>query len=97
MIISALKSSDPKDLRSPIHPDTISALISLGVDVVFEHGIGDGIFTSDKDFENLGLKSSTRDSCIANSDLVIYSKNNKSSKDGCFKLSSQPCWLFGCY
>ena len=71
MIISALKSSDPKDLRSPIHPDTISALVNLGGDIFFEHGIGEGIFTSDKDFENLGLQSTSREECIANSDLVI--------------------------
>ena len=71
MIISALKSSDPKDLRSPIHQDTISALVDLGVEIFFEHGIGEGIFTSDKDFESLGLQSSTREYCIANSDLVI--------------------------
>ena len=71
MIISALKSSDQKDLRSPIHPDTISALIDLGADVFFEHGIGEGIFTSDMDFENLGLKPSSREDCIASSDLLI--------------------------
>ncbi len=71
MIISALKSSDPKDIRSPIHPDTISALVNLGGDIFFEHGIGEGIFTSDKDFENLGLQSTSREECIANSDLVI--------------------------
>jgi NAD(P) transhydrogenase subunit alpha len=71
VIISALKSSDPKDLRSPIHQDTISALVNLGVEIFFEHGIGEGIFTSDKDFENLGLQSTSREECIANSDLVI--------------------------
>ena len=46
MIISALKSNDPKDQRSPIHPDTLSALINTGAEIFFEKGIGDGINTS---------------------------------------------------
>ena len=50
MIISALKSSDNLDNRSPIHPDTISALTQLGADIYFEANIGEGIFTSDDVF-----------------------------------------------
>ena len=38
MIISALKSNDPKDQRSPIHPDTLSALINTGAEIFFEKG-----------------------------------------------------------
>ena len=71
MIISALKSSDNLDNRSPIHPDTISALIKLEANVCFESGIGDGIFTSDDVFHKLGLKSQSREDCIKNSDLLI--------------------------
>ena len=71
MIISALKSNDSSDHRSPIHPETISALVSLGADIFFEEGIGDGIFTSDNDFEKLGLKVTSRNECICNSDLLI--------------------------
>ena len=71
MIISALKSSDKLDNRSPIHPDTASALIKLGAEVNFETGIGEGIFASDNIFEDLGLKLSTREECLKNSDLVI--------------------------
>ena len=71
MIISALKSSDNLDNRSPIHPDTISALIKLDANVCFESGIGDGIFTSDDVFHKLGLKSQSREDCIKNSDLLI--------------------------
>lgn len=71
MIISALKSSDNLDNRSPIHPDTISALIKLEANVCFESGIGDGIFTSDDVFNKLGLKSQSREDCIKNSDLLI--------------------------
>ena len=71
MIISALKSNDPKDHRSPIHPDTISALTSLNAEINFEHGIGKGINSDDSVFENLGLKSFSRSECLEKSDLLI--------------------------
>ena len=71
MIISALKSIDPKDHRSPIHPDTISALTSLKAEINFERGIGEGINSDDSVFENLGLKSFSRSECIEKSDLLI--------------------------
>ena len=71
MIISALKSNDPKDHRSPIHPDTISALTSLNAEINFERGIGKGINSDDSVFENLGLKSFSRSECLEKSDLLI--------------------------
>jgi len=71
VIISALKSSDKLDNRSPIHPDTVSALTKLDADIYFEEGIGEGIFTSDKDFQELGLNISSREECLKNSDLLI--------------------------
>ena len=71
MIISALKSNDPKDHRSPIHPDTISALTSLNAEINFERGIGKGINSDDSVFENLGLKSFSRSECLERSDLLI--------------------------
>jgi NAD(P) transhydrogenase subunit alpha len=71
VIISALKSIDPKDQRSPIHPDTISALTSLNAEINFERGIGEGINSDDSVFENLGLKSFSRSECIEKSDLLI--------------------------
>ena len=39
MIISALKSNDSRDSRSPIHIDTISALTDLGAEILFEDNI----------------------------------------------------------
>jgi len=71
VIISALKSNDPKDHRSPIHPDTISALTSLNAEINFERGIGKGINSDDSVFENLGLKSFSRSECLEKSDLLI--------------------------
>ena len=71
MIISALKSNDPKDQRSPIHSDTLSALINTGAEIFFEEGIGDGINTFDNEFKKAGLKAASRSECISKSDLII--------------------------
>ena len=71
MIISALKSNDPKDQRSPIHSDTLSALINTGAEIFFEEGIGDGINTPDNEFKKAGLKAAPRSECISKSDLII--------------------------
>ena len=71
MIISALKSNDPKDQRSPIHSDTLSALINTGAEIFFEEGIGDGINTCDNEFKKAGLKAAPRSECISKSDLII--------------------------
>ena len=60
MIISALKSTIETDTRSPIHFDTINTLINLGVDVIFQEGIGDGINVSDKAFKTWITKIFTR-------------------------------------
>ena len=72
MIISALKSPDATDLRSVIHPETISKLVELdGVSLIFEAGIGEGINASDQDFINLGLTSASRESCLTKGNLII--------------------------
>ena len=71
MIISALKSNDSRDSRSPIHIDTISTLTNLGVEILFEDNIGSGIYTSDTDFIDKGIIKASRDECVQKSDLVI--------------------------
>ena len=71
MIISALKSNDSKDNRSPIHLDTIGALLSLETKIMFEKNIGDGIFTTNEQFKKAGLEESERNECLQNSDLII--------------------------
>ena len=49
MIIAALKSPETTDLRSVIHPETLSKLIELeGSSMMFESGIGKGINVSDE-------------------------------------------------
>jgi len=72
MIISALKPSDLKDLRSVIHPETISRLTELeGISVKFETGICAGINVSDEELINLGLISSSREECLSTSNMII--------------------------
>ena len=71
VIISALKSNDSKDNRSPIHLDTIGALLSLEAKIMFEKNIGDGIFTTNEQFKKAGLEESERNECLQNSDLII--------------------------
>ena len=71
MIISALKSNDSRDSRSPIHTDTISSLTSLGADIFFEKEIGLGTFTSDEEFVSKGIAIASRQDCIEKSDLII--------------------------
>ena len=56
MIISAIKSKDVSDKRSVLHPETIKNLISKGIEIIFESGIGDGLYVSDHTFIDLGAK-----------------------------------------
>ena len=71
MKIAALKSTNSKDERSPIHPDTISMLLNLGVEIRFEEDIGNRINVNNKVFEELNLTKSSRKDCIKDSDLII--------------------------
>ncbi len=71
MIISALKSNDSRDSRSPIHIDTIASLTSLGAEILFESEIGSGIHTSDDEFSDMGIQKVSRETCFIKSDLVI--------------------------
>ena len=72
MIISALKSPDATDLRSVIHPETLSKLIELeGTSMMFESGIGKGINVSDEALTTLGLTCSSRDECLSKGNVII--------------------------
>ena len=72
MIIAALKSPDATDLRSVIHPETLSKLMELeGTSMMFESGIGKGINVSDEALTTLGLTCSSRDECLSKGNVVI--------------------------
>ena len=51
----------PSDTRSPIHEDTIKNLLNLETEIWFEEDVGLGINSSNKVFEDIGLKKHTRD------------------------------------
>jgi len=72
MHIAALKSPDPRDHRSVIHPDTVKKITDLpGVTISFESGIGNGINISDQTFIELGLKAISRDECLSKGNFII--------------------------
>ena len=72
MHIVALKSPDSRDLRSVIHPDTVSKIVNLqGIKFSFESGIGNGINIPDQTFVDLGLKAISREECLAKGNLII--------------------------
>ena len=72
MIIAALKSPDATDLRSVIHPETLSKLLELeGTSMMFESGIGKGINVSDEALTTLGLTCSSRDECLSKGNVII--------------------------
>ena len=71
MIISAIKSKDLSDKRSVIHPETIKNLISEGIEVIFESGIGDGIHVDDKIFIDLGAKAVSRENCFSDAEIIL--------------------------
>jgi NAD/NADP transhydrogenase alpha subunit len=71
VIISALKSKETTDTRSPIHLETISSILSLETSIIFEEGIGAGIYTDDNAFEKLGLNAASRNDCLSKANLII--------------------------
>ena len=80
MIISALKSTNHTDTRSPIHIDTIKTLIDLEIEVWFEEGVGSGINVNDSAFEGIGLKKHSRNDCLKNSNLLLTNESLSSEE-----------------
>ena len=71
MIISAIKSKDVSDKRSVLHPETIKNLISKGIEIIFESGIGDGIHVGDQTYIDLGAKPVNRESCFSDAEIIL--------------------------
>ena len=71
MIITALKSNNDYDKRSPVHMETVRSLIDLGVEIWFEEDAGRGINASNEEFVQAGLKKHTREECLKNGDLIL--------------------------
>ena len=71
MIISAIKPKDVSDKRSVLHPETIKNLISKGIEIIFESGIGDGIHVGDQTYIDLGAKPVNRESCFSDAEIIL--------------------------
>ena len=71
MIITALKSNNDHDKRSPLHMETVRSLIDLGAEIWFEEDAGRGINVSNEEFVQAGLKKHTREECLKNGDLIL--------------------------
>ena len=66
MIISALKSNNELDNRSPLHIETVKTLIDLGAEIWFEEDLGQGINVRNEEFIQAGLKKHSREDCLQN-------------------------------
>ena len=40
MILGAVTPKNKKDLRSSLHPNTIKPILDMGIDIIFESGLG---------------------------------------------------------
>lgn len=73
MILGAITPKNQKDLRSSLHPNTLKPILDMGIDIIFESGIGKGIDTEDSIFIEMGAKSVSRESCISSADILLSS------------------------
>ena len=48
MILGAVTPKNQKDLRSSLHPNTIKPILDMGIDIIFESGLGAGMDVNDE-------------------------------------------------
>ena len=73
MILGAITPKNQKDLRSSLHPNTLKPILDMGIDVIFESGLGKGIDVDDSVFSQMGAKPVSRESCISTADILMSS------------------------
>ena len=71
MILGAVTPKNQKDLRSSLHPNTIKPILDMGIDIIFESGLGEGMDVNDEVFTSLGAKSVSREACLSKSDVLM--------------------------
>ena len=71
MILGAVTPKNQKDLRSSLHPNTIKPILDMGIDIIFESGLGAGMDVNDEVLTRLGAKSVSREACLSKSDVVM--------------------------
>ena len=73
MILGAISPKNEEDKRTTLHPESIKPLLDIGIEVIFERGLGSGIDISDEDMAQLGANPASREECLRKSDLLFSS------------------------
>ena len=71
MILGAVTPKNQKDLRSSLHPNTIKPILDMGINIIFESGLGAGMDVNDEVLTSLGAKSVSREACLSKSDVLM--------------------------
>tara|TARA_B100000963_G_C22543430_1_gene633299 strand:- start:80 stop:1198 length:1119 start_codon:yes stop_codon:yes gene_type:complete len=74
MILGAVTPKNVGDKRTTLHPQSIKAVLDMGIKVIFESGIGLQSDIPDKALLDLGAKSLSRDECLNSSDVLFCSE-----------------------
>ena len=73
MILGAISPKNEGDKRTTLHPESIKPLIDIGIEVIFESGLGKGIDITDEEMANVGAKATSRVDCLRKSDVLFSS------------------------
>ncbi len=70
MVIGVLKEPEGEN-RVALLPESVSELIKLKANIIVETGAGSRAFFSDKDYEETGAKTGSRDEVFSTADMLI--------------------------
>ena len=70
MTIGVLKESSP-ETRVSILPEHVAIFQKLSVNVLIETSAGDNAFAADEKYEEAGVKISSREDVLKNSDILL--------------------------
>ena len=73
MILGAISPKNEGDKRTTLHPESIKPLLDIGIEVIFESGLGKGIDITDEEMANVGAKATSREDCLRKSDVLFSS------------------------
>ncbi len=73
MILGAISPKNEGDKRTTLHPESIKPLLDIGIEVIFESGLGLGIDINDEDMDKIGATPKSREECLKKSDLLFSS------------------------
>jgi len=74
MILGAITPKNIGDKRTTLHPQSIKAVLDIGIKVVFESGIGSNADISDESLVELGAKALSRTECLKIADVLFSSE-----------------------